>query len=45
VASAAAGTVTRVDPTTEQVVETITVGHRPQGIEVAEGLVWVTVRR
>jgi YVTN family beta-propeller protein len=45
VASAAAGTVTHVDPTTEQVVETITVGHRPQGIEVAEGLVWVTVRR
>jgi class 3 adenylate cyclase/streptogramin lyase len=45
VASAAAGTVTRVDPTTNQIVETTTIGHRPQGIVVADGFVWVTVRR
>jgi YVTN family beta-propeller protein len=45
VASADAGTVTRIDPATNQVVETIEVGNRPQGIAVANGLVWVTVRR
>jgi hypothetical protein len=28
-----------------KVVKTITIGHRPQGVVVAEGLVWVTVRR
>jgi YVTN family beta-propeller protein len=45
VVSAHVGTVTRVDLRTNQVVKTITIGHRPQGIEVADGLVWVTVRR
>ncbi|HEY3105947.1 MAG TPA: adenylate/guanylate cyclase domain-containing protein [Gaiellaceae bacterium] len=44
VASASAGTVTRVDPQSRQVVKTIAVGHRPQGIVAADGLVWVTVR-
>jgi YVTN family beta-propeller protein len=44
VVSADAGTVTRVDPQTNEVVKTITLGHRPQGIVVAEGLVWVSVR-
>jgi hypothetical protein len=28
-----------------KVLKTITIGHRPQGVAVAEGLVWVTVRR
>jgi streptogramin lyase len=45
VVSADAGTVTRVDPQSMKVVKTITIGHRPQGVVVAEGLVWVTVRR
>jgi class 3 adenylate cyclase/streptogramin lyase len=45
VVSAGAGTVTRVDPRANQIVETITLGHRPQEIVVADGLVWVTVRR
>jgi class 3 adenylate cyclase/streptogramin lyase len=44
VVSAASGTVTRVDPEAMKVVKTITIGHRPQGVAVAEGLVWVTVR-
>jgi YVTN family beta-propeller protein len=38
------GTVARIDPGTNTVVETIDVGHRPQGVAVANGLVWVTVR-
>jgi YVTN family beta-propeller protein len=38
------GTVSRIDPETNEVVETIAVGHRPEGIAVAGGLVWVTVR-
>jgi class 3 adenylate cyclase/DNA-binding beta-propeller fold protein YncE len=45
VVSDSAGTVARVDPRTDEVVKTIALGHRPQGIVVAEGLVWVTVRR
>jgi class 3 adenylate cyclase len=45
VVSADAGTVTHVDPESMKVVKTITIGHRPQGIVIAEGLVWVTVRR
>jgi YVTN family beta-propeller protein len=44
VVSAASGTVTHVDPEAIKVVRTITIGHRPQGVAVAEGLVWVTVR-
>jgi class 3 adenylate cyclase/streptogramin lyase len=45
VVSADAGTVTHVDPESMKVLKTITIGHRPQGVAVAEGLVWVTVRR
>jgi YVTN family beta-propeller protein len=37
--------VARIDQVTNRVVETIDVGNRPQGIAVANGLVWVTVRR
>jgi class 3 adenylate cyclase len=44
VASASAGTVARVDPQTNEVVKTIAIGHRPQGIVVGDGHVWVTVR-
>jgi YVTN family beta-propeller protein len=45
VADAADGTVMRIDARTGSVKATIPVGHRPQGIAVANGLVWVTVRR
>jgi YVTN family beta-propeller protein len=38
------GTVSRIDPETRAVVETIEVGNRPAGIVVAHGLVWVTVQ-
>lgn len=38
------GTVSRIDPATNEVVATIEVGHRPLGVAVGNGLVWVTVR-
>ena len=44
VANSADGTVSRVDPETDEVVATITVGASPQDIVVAGGLVWVSVR-
>jgi YVTN family beta-propeller protein len=44
VANAGDGTVSRIDPRTARVVATIQVGHRPQGVAVAGGAVWVTVR-
>ncbi len=44
VANAGDGTVSRIDPGTRTVVETIEVGNRPSGIVVADGLVWVTVQ-
>jgi YVTN family beta-propeller protein len=44
VAMSDAGSVARIDPRTNRVTATIAVGHRPQGITVAGGLVWVTVR-
>jgi YVTN family beta-propeller protein len=37
--------VSRIDPETNEVVATISIGNRPQGIIVAQGLVWVTVRK
>jgi YVTN family beta-propeller protein len=37
------GSVARIDPHTNRVSSTIVVGHRPQGIATADGLVWVTV--
>jgi YVTN family beta-propeller protein len=36
--------VSRIDEATQRVTATIEVGHRPQGIAVAGGSVWVTVR-
>ena len=44
VANGGDGTVSRIDPETNKVVETIEIGHRPLGIAVGNGLVWVTVR-
>jgi YVTN family beta-propeller protein len=44
VANTGDGSVSRIDPSTNDVVETIAVGNRPQGIAVADGLLWVTVR-
>jgi YVTN family beta-propeller protein len=39
-----AGTVSRIDPATNEVVRTIPVGNAPTGIAVAGGLVWVAVQ-
>jgi YVTN family beta-propeller protein len=44
VALADDGAVARIDPRTNRVTATIRVGHRPQGVVVAGGLVWVAVR-
>jgi YVTN family beta-propeller protein len=43
VANTAAGTVSRIDPATNDV-ETIDVGNSPAGIAVYRGLVWVSVQ-
>jgi YVTN family beta-propeller protein len=45
VANGRDGTVSRIDTATNEVAETIPIGNRPQGIVVAGGLVWVSVRR
>ena len=42
-ANASDGTVSRVDPATGEVT-TIEVGHRPQGVALANRRVWVSVR-
>ena len=44
VANAGDGTVSRIDPLTEEVVKVIPVGNRPTGIAFGEGAVWVTVQ-
>ena len=44
VANSLDGTVSRIDPDSSRVVETIDVGGSPQGIAVGEGAVWVTVQ-
>ena len=44
VANAGDGTVSRIDPVSVEVVETIEVGGSPAGIAAARGLVWVTVQ-
>jgi YVTN family beta-propeller protein len=44
VANSGDGTVSRIDPATNAVTKTISVGHRPLGVAFANGLVWVTVR-
>jgi len=43
VANSGDGTISRIDPRTNNVIATITVGGSPQAITVAHGRVWVTV--
>jgi peptide/nickel transport system substrate-binding protein len=43
VANSGDGTVTRVDPTTNKVIATITVGGSPQAIAFGDGRAWVTI--
>ena len=38
------GTVSRIDPETNDVVETIDVGNAPSGLAFADGRVWLTVQ-
>ena len=42
VANSGTGTVSRIDPDTDQVTDTIVVGRDPQGIAFGEGSIWVT---
>jgi YVTN family beta-propeller protein len=44
VANTAAGTLSRIDPATNDVEETIDVGNAPAGVAVDQGLVWVSVQ-
>jgi YVTN family beta-propeller protein len=38
------GTLSRIDPETNQVERTVPIGEAPDGIVFAEGLLWVTVQ-
>ena len=38
------GTVSRIDPETNEVVKTIEVGNAPSGLAFADGRVWLTVQ-
>ena len=44
VANEGDGTVSRIDPATNEETDRIEVGNGPSGIAVAYGLVWVTVQ-
>ena len=44
VANTDAGTVSRIDPDTNRVVQTIDLGEAPAGLVVAGNLLWVTVQ-
>jgi hypothetical protein len=44
VADSSGDAVDRVDPGTNRLAESIAVEHQPQGLAVAGGLVWVTLR-
>ena len=44
VANTAAGTVSRIDPVRNEVVETIEVGNAPSGIVFGGDAVWVAVQ-
>lgn len=44
VANEAAGTISRIDTVTNEVVATIEIGNVPSGIAVVDGFVWVTVQ-
>jgi YVTN family beta-propeller protein len=39
-----AGTLSHIDPETDQVEDTVELGNEPSGIVLAEGLIWVTVQ-
>jgi YVTN family beta-propeller protein len=44
VANSGSGTISRIDPETNEVVETIEAGHAPTGLVVAGNLLWVTIQ-
>ena len=44
VANAGDGTVSRIDPVSNELVGTTDVGNAPSGVVFAGGLVWVAVR-
>ena len=44
VANGAGGTLSRIDPATNEVVATVDVGNRPSGVAVGNGDVWVTIQ-
>jgi YVTN family beta-propeller protein len=44
VANTASGTVSRIDPVTNEVVATIKVGNAPSGITFGDDAVWVSVQ-
>ena len=44
VANSGDGSVSRIDPQTDDVIDTFSVGHSPQGVAVAGGAAWVTGR-
>jgi YVTN family beta-propeller protein len=44
VADSSDDTVDRVDPGTNRLAESIAVEHQPEGLAVAGGLVWATLR-
>jgi YVTN family beta-propeller protein len=44
VANTGDGTVARIDPARNEVVQSIVVGNAPAGLSVADGTVWVAVQ-
>jgi YVTN family beta-propeller protein len=44
VASSLAGTLTRIDPETNEIERTIEIGNAPSGLLLADGYLWVTVQ-
>jgi YVTN family beta-propeller protein len=44
VVNTGSGTLSRIDPATNEVERTIEIGNAPAGIVLAAGLLWVTVR-
>lgn len=45
VANSGDTSVSRVDPSSNEVADTLSVDHPPQGVAFAGGLAWVTLRR
>jgi YVTN family beta-propeller protein len=44
VVNSKAGTLSRIDPETDEVEDTVELGNAPSGIVFADGLIWVTVQ-